>query len=290
MLYNVTTMATTWHTVATRDVSLLKKQLDIVNALPKEYIFLNYLRCHDDIGWGLDYETLRKEGLGERSHKQYLNRYFQGLEGNSSSRGELYNADPVTGDARFCGTTASMCGIEKAGFEQNKEAMEKAIRLDVTLHAYMFMQSGIPVLYSGDEVGQVNDYTYKEDPKKAADSRYIHRGAFRWELAEQIDDALSVSGSIFQQLNLLEKIRKSEKAFTSKADTWTIDTFDAGVLCMGRHFQGEKIIGIFNFSEYDKTAWINETDGMYIDMISGQKVKAAGVNIPAYGFFYLKKK
>ena len=92
MLYNVTTMATTWHTVATRDVSLLKKQLDIVNGLPKEYVFLNYLRCHDDIGWGLDYGTLMTEGKGERSHKQYLNDYFQGIAGNSNSRGELYNA------------------------------------------------------------------------------------------------------------------------------------------------------------------------------------------------------
>lgn len=34
MLYNVTTMATTWHTVATRDVSLLKHQLDILASLP----------------------------------------------------------------------------------------------------------------------------------------------------------------------------------------------------------------------------------------------------------------
>ncbi len=90
MLYNVTTMATTWHTVATRDVRLLKRQLDIVNALPKEYVFLNYLRCHDDIGWGLDYGTLHHEGIEERSHKHYLNNYFQGLEGNSNSRGELY--------------------------------------------------------------------------------------------------------------------------------------------------------------------------------------------------------
>ena len=89
MLYNVTTMATTWHTVATRDVSLLKKQLDIVNSLPKEYVFLNYLRCHDDIGWGLDYDTLRLEGIDERAHKQYLNDYFQGYAGESSSRGEL---------------------------------------------------------------------------------------------------------------------------------------------------------------------------------------------------------
>ncbi len=120
MLYNVTTMATTWHTVATRDVRLLKKQLDIVSSLPKEYVFLNYLRCHDDIGWGLDYGTLMTEGIGERSHKQYLNDYFQGYAGSSNSRGELYNADPVTGDARFCGTTASMCGIEKAGFEKDE--------------------------------------------------------------------------------------------------------------------------------------------------------------------------
>lgn len=59
MLYNVTTMATTWHTVATRDVSLLKHQLDILASLPKQYIFQNYLRCHDDIGWGLDYGFLR---------------------------------------------------------------------------------------------------------------------------------------------------------------------------------------------------------------------------------------
>ena len=68
MLYNVTTMATTWHTVATRDTGLLKKQLAIVNALPKEYVFLNYLRCHDDIGWGLDYGTLHADGFEERSN------------------------------------------------------------------------------------------------------------------------------------------------------------------------------------------------------------------------------
>ncbi|MDY3920357.1 MAG: amylosucrase [Candidatus Limivivens sp.] len=290
MLYNVTTMATTWHTVATRNVGLLKKQLDIVNGLPKDYVFLNYLRCHDDIGWGLDYATLQKEGMGERSHKQYLNDYFQGYAGNSNSRGELYNADPVTGDARFCATTASMCGIEKAGFEQNVEAMERAVRLDVMLHAYMFMQSGIPVLYSGDEVAQVNDYTYKENPLKAADSRYIHRGAMRWDLAEHISDESTPEGKVFQSLSRLEKIRKTEKVFVSNADTWTIETWDPGVLCIGRYFEGEKILGLFNFSEFDKTAWINETDGDYVDLLSGREMKAAGVDIPAYGFYYLKKK
>ena len=290
MLYNVTTMATTWHTVATRNVGLLKKQLDIVNSLPKQYVFLNYLRCHDDIGWGLDYGTLRMEGMDERAHKKYLNDYFQGYAGDSNSRGELYNADPITGDARFCGTTASMCGGEKAGFEGNEEAMEKAIRMDVMLHAYMFMQSGIPVLYSGDEIGQVNDYTYKEDPNKAPDSRYIHRGAMNWELAAKASDETTVEGKLFKSLSDLERLRRREKVFVSYADTWTIDTWDPSVLCIGRYYEGEKLIGLFNFSEHDKTAWINETDGEYVDLISGKEMEAAGVDIPAYGFYYLKKK
>ena len=290
MLYNVTTMATTWHTVATRDTRLLKRQLDIVGALPKDYVFLNYLRCHDDIGWGLDYNTLREDGFRERPHKKYLNDYFQGYAGESNSRGELYNADPVTGDARFCGTTASMCGIEKAGFEQDDAAMNRAIQLDVTLHAYMFMQSGIPVLYSGDEVAQVNDYTYKKDPEKAADSRYIHRGAMNWTLAANVSDPDTVEGKLFGQLSRLEQIRKKEKAFVSNADMWTMDTGDIAVLCIGRYYEGDKVVGMFNFSECDRTVCIPAVGEEYADMISGQEIKTTAIYIPAYGFYYLKRK
>ena len=289
MLYNVTTMATTWHTVATRDVSLLKKQLDIVNRLPKDYVFLNYLRCHDDIGWGLDFATLQQEGIQERAHKQYLNDYFRGYAGYSNSRGVLYNEDPVTGDARFCGTTASMCGIEKASYQHDKEALEKAIRMDVMLHAYMFMQSGIPVLYSGDEIGQLNDYAYRDDPDKAPDSRYVHRGAMNWEEAAKSSDQTTIPGQISSKLNQLEKLRKSEKAFMSNADTWTVETWDKSILCIGRYYDGDKIYGLFNFSEFDKTAWINERDGLYCDLLTGTLMEAAGVNIPAYGYMWLKK-
>lgn len=290
MLYNVTTMATTWHTVATRDVRLLKRQLDIVNGLPKEYLFLNYLRCHDDIGWGLDYDTLRQWGFEERSHKQYLNDYFQGLGGDSGSRGELYNADPVSGDARFCGTTASMCGVEKAGFEQDEEAMKQAVRLDVMLHAYMFMQSGIPVLYSGDEIGQVNDYSYKEDSDKAADSRYLHRGKLDWTLTEQISDEESVTGQIFGQLDRLEKIRSAGKVFAAQADARTVETEDTNVLCISRSCEGEEILGVFNFSEYNKEVSLCSVTGEYMDMLTGDDVSPAKIPLPAYGFCYMAGK
>ena len=68
MLYNVTTMCTTWHTVATQDTRLLRHQMDTVFALPRQYTFLNYLRCHADIGWGLDYAYLRQFGVAEVAH------------------------------------------------------------------------------------------------------------------------------------------------------------------------------------------------------------------------------
>ena len=280
MLYNVTTMATMWNSLATRDTRLLKRQMDILAQLPKEYVFLNYLRCHDDIGWGLDYATLQWWGMEERSHKQYINDFFTGKAAGSYSRGELYNADPVTGDARFCGTAASMCGVEKAGFEQDDEQMTYAIQRDLMLHAFMFTQSGIPMLYSGDEVGQTNDYAYREVPEKAPDSRYVHRGKFRWELVDEIEQTGTVSERIFHGLQKLEKIRSEEAVFTSTADFYTLETGEQAVICIVRRYAGEKLIGLFNFSEFEKTAWIEETDGEYRDLVTGKNVTASAVTVP----------
>lgn len=289
MLYNVTTMATMWNSLATRDTRLLKRQMDILAQLPKEYVFLNYLRCHDDIGWGLDYATLQWWGMEERSHKQYINDFFTGKAAGSYSRGELYNADPVSGDARFCGTAASMCGVEKAGFEQDDEQMTYAIQRDLMLHAFMFTQSGIPMLYSGDEVGQTNDYAYREVPEKAPDSRYVHRGKFRWELVDEIEQIGTVSERIFHGLQKLEKIRSEEAVFTSTADFYTLETGEQAVICIVRRYAGEKLIGLFNFSEFEKTAWIEETDGEYRDLVTGKNVTASAVKVPGNGFFWLKK-
>lgn len=287
MLYNVTTMATIWHSLAAQDTSLLKKQLDTVCALPGEYTFLNYLRCHDDIGWGLDFDFLKGQGMEEIPHKRYLNDYYTGKFPGSVSRGELYNDDPVTQDARFCGTTASMCGIESAGFEQDEEKMEAAIRLDIMLHAYMLMQSGIPMLYSGDEIGQVNDYTYKEDPDKYADSRYIHRGAFRWDLAKKRKNKGTVEGQLFQSLGYLEKLRKQEKVFDADAKVYTYETWQQGIICVVREKAGTKMIGVFNFAKEPRTVSVYpEESGK--DMISGSAVEMDQILVGGHDFRWVK--
>lgn len=289
MLYNVTTMATIWHTVATRDVRLLKEQLNIVSSLPKSYVFLNYLRCHDDIGWGLDYEFLNRLGMNEIAHKNYLNAYFLGHQGYSTSRGELYNYDPVTQDGRMCGTTASLCGIEKAGFESDVVGMERAIDLDVMLHAYMFFQSGIPILYSGDEIGQVNDYSYKYDSDKAGDSRYIHRGKMKWENVSKIEDEQSVEARIYKRLMKLIEIRKAETIFANQSDVITLETGDNSVLAIKRIYQNQEIIGVFNFSENEKCAHLSGCNGTYVDLISEKSINIDEILLGSYTFYWLRK-
>lgn len=289
MLYNVTTMATTWNSIATRDIRLLKKQMDIVSRLPKQYTFLNYLRCHDDIGWGLDFDTLKQWGMEEPSHKRYLNDYFTGKVADSISRGELYNDDPVTQDARFCGTTASMCGIEAAGFEGNAEKMQTAIQEDLMLHAYMLTQSGIPMLYIGDELGQVNDYSYKDDAEKASDSRYLHRGAFLWELADKRKDLSTVQGQLFQMLNRLEQIRRQENVFSQEAEVYTYDVHNDSILGILREYKGERFIALFNFSESEQTAWMQE-EGIFRNLVNGEIVEVKDPVLKGYEFVWMKYK
>lgn len=285
MLYNVTTMASTWNTIATKNVGLLKRQMDQVCALPKDYVFLNYLRCHDDIGWGLDYDWLAQFGIDEVAHKKFLNDYFTGKGYNSDSRGELYNDDPRLGDARLCGTTASLSGLEAGQYEANADKIEQAIACDLMLHGYLLAQSGIPVLYSGDEIGQTNDYTYKNDLDKCADSRYLHRGNFPWDKVENKDP---VAMKIFDALRHMEDIRASHDVFSCNANVYTIETGCASVLGIVREYAGHELRAFFNFSNMNQLIWTMPEDqaDIYTDLISGKTLRELGAVMPRYGCWW----
>ena len=206
----------------------------------------------------------------------------------------MYNDDPVTQDARFCGTTASMCGVECAGFKGKRlddpkdEEMKEAVRLDIMLHAYMLTQSGIPMLYSGDEIGQTNDYSYKQDPEKAGDSRYIQRGKFHWELAEKKDDTSTVEGAVFQALDRLENIRFQEHVFDKNAEVYTYDVHEDAILGILREYHGERFIGLFNFSDEPKTAWMQE-EGTYRSLMTNEMLELKDIEIPGHDFLWCRK-
>ena len=288
LLYNVTTMASTWHTVATKDTRLLRHQLAQVFALPKEYTFLNYLRCHDDIGWGLDYDFIGRYGGQEIPHTKFLNDYLTGKWAGSPARGELYNDDPRLGDARLCGTTASLCGLESARYERDAYKTDWALRCDLMLHAYMFTLSGVPVLYSGDEIAQENDYSYHDDPLRRDDSRWLHRGDLDWDKAALRHDPETVEGRLFGGIRTLEALRAAHRAFDGAADVWLLDTGCDGVLGVGRYHAGEKLLAYFNFDYCERVVWTGE-DAPLLDLWTGRTQEDGALPIPSGGFLWLTR-
>lgn len=283
MLYNVTTMATIWHTVATKDTRLLKCQMRQLSDMPKDYVFLNYLRCHDDIGWGLDYDFLAFLGMGEVPHKRFLNDYFTGRFDGSTSRGELYNNDESIGDARLCGTTASLCGIEEAIDQNNETMIDNTIDCDVMLHAFMFTLGGIPVMYSGDEIAQLNDYSYHNDPDKSSDSRYLHRGKFDWEKAEKRSKKTAVQGRIYNSLRKLEQLRSKYEVFTASAGFSVVEVGSDRTICIKKEKDGQTLYALFNFSGEQQTIWF-DYEMSFKDIVKNRKICSQSFDLNPYGF------
>ena len=270
LLYNASTMATQWSALASGDVRQLKRQLDDLHSLPAHCCFVNYLRCHDDIGWGLNEEYGRTLGMDPVAHKKFLYEFFEGSFPGSYARGERYNYNPATQDARTCGTTASLCGIEKGGFEGDEAQVALGIRRDLLMHAAVMSMAGFPMLSSGDEIGQLNGYGYHNDPALREDSRNLHRTPFQWDNAALRTKPGTVQQRVWDGLRQLEELRGSQPCFGPSASVSTWDTHDNGVLALVRRTEEETLVCLFNFTGDTRRIWLDGLEGEYTDLITSQ--------------------
>ena len=289
MLYGVSGMVNLWAALATQDTRLLKHQMDVIHSLPDNCWFVNYLRCHDDIGWGLDEEEERRLMIDPLLHKEYLYRFYEGSFPGSFARGELYNFDPVSRDARSCGTTASLCGIEKGGFEGDREQVRMGILRDLLMHAACMSLEGFLMLSSGDEIGQVNDYSYKENPDTAQDSRYLHRSPFNWENAALRTVPGTVQQEIWDGLKQMEELRRNEPCFGPDARVTTWDTLTPKVFAIRRTWEERELVCLANFSGECQQAHLPSLSGTYQDLFTGEDIAPQAVPLAPYQYRWMVK-
>lgn len=290
MLYGASTMVNLWAALAARDTRLLKHQMDVIHSLPDNCYFINYLRCHDDIGWGLDEEQERKLMIDPLLHKEYLYHFFEGVFPGSFARGELYNYDPVTRDARSCGTTASLCGIEKGGFEGDRTQVAWGIKRVLLMHAACMSLEGFMMLSSGDEIGQVNDYSYKKNPDIAADSRYLHRSPFNWENAQKRTQEGTVQHAVWEGLKKLERLRRENPCFGRDAEVTTWDTCRMPVFAIRRTTEDAELVCLANFSEEEQIACLPTLHAPYEDIFTKEKVCLQYVKLAPYQYRWCARK
>ena len=252
VMYNASLMVLLWNSIATRDVRLMERSLSKKYDVPKDAVWINYARCHDDIGWGFEQDILRQIGFDPEAHKQFMIQFMLGKYPGSFSIGELYEFNPVTLDARNSGTFASMCGLKQALNEKHQYKIELAIKRILLLNSIIISYTGIPLLYSGDEIGQLNDWSYKTHKDIAGDSRWLHRGNMNWKAAENRFDISTIESKIFYGIKKMIDIRKNCAFFRSDIQSIPIDMGNKAVF--GFHKE-DKMIMLANFSEQEQ--WVD---------------------------------
>ncbi len=251
--YNPTLMALLWESLATRKTNLLVQTLGHRHKLPENTAWVNYLRCHDDIGWTFDDADAALIGINAYDHRRFLNDFYTGQFQGSFARGIPFQENLHTGDKRISGTMASLAGLEQAIEEGDPQKIELAIRRMLLLHGISLSIGGIPLLYLGEEWGMLNDYDFAKDPAKAGDTRWIHRPKMKWEFLEELEDRLDEQGGsirkrIFNATRRLIGLRKELPALGGQQMA-LIATANEHVLGYVRIRDGNRLVVLANFCE-----------------------------------------
>ena len=211
--YNATFMALLWDAVATKNAKLLNQGVKNIPDKLDRATWLNYIRCHDDIGLGFSDSDIHLAGYDPVSHRNFLINYFAGNLETSEARGLLFGQNNKTNDARISGTLTSLVGLESALEQENQHKIDISIKHILLLHSMILSFGGIPLLYYGDEIGTLNDYNYYQDLNKANDSRWAHRPRIDWNKDVLRKTPGTVEYKIFTELKLMIAVRKEIPAF-----------------------------------------------------------------------------
>ncbi len=297
--YNATLMALLWDAIATHNASLLNIG---VRSLPNKLdraTWLNYIRCHDDIGLGFDDNDIRLAGYEPLAHRRFLVDYFTGEYDDSPARGQPFARNAKTGDARISGSLASLIGLGSALDEDDPEGIEMAVRRILLLHSVIMSYGGIPLLYYGDEIGTLNDCNYLDDPAKANDNRWLHRPRIDWDKAELRYQHGSVEQRIFEGLQRMIAVRKSIPAFADFNNRELLDTDNPHLFIFMRNdpFQtGDNVLVVTNFDNAPQSLDLNDLRnrgrfayGQVRDLCSGESptLYHDTLVIPPYRFYWL---
>ncbi|MEN6491320.1 MAG: amylosucrase [Rectinema sp.] len=247
--YNPLLMAELWEAAATKEVRLLAYSLKKRHHLPSGCVWVNYLRCHDDIGWTFADEDAAALGIKGFDHRQFLNRFYLGEFPGSFAQGLKFQYNPATQDMRICGTAASLAGIERDLRRDPGKNREIALRRFLLLYGIVFSAGGLPLIYLGDELGMENDPDWDKDPAHAGDSRWVHRPVFREALFEERHDPATVTGSVFAQFKKMIRARAAHRIFAVQ-DIQMIESGHPSVLIFRKVSETETLVVVGNFSEH----------------------------------------
>ena len=201
------------------------------------------MRCHDDIGWAITDEDTSGVGLSGYHHRRFLSDWYSGLFPGSTAHGLVFQENPATGDRRISGTTAALTGLAAAGRPQE---VDSALGRFFLTHAMVYAWGGIPVLWSGDELGMANDPGWAAEEAHETDNRWAHRPRLDWRRAEQRQDRRTVAGRVFTGLAHLARVRSSLPHLHASVRSEVLPVENGGILATVRRAPIGPMVCLYN--------------------------------------------
>jgi amylosucrase len=300
--YNATFMALLWDAVATKNAKLLNQGIKSLPVKLERATWLNYVRCHDDIGLGFDDPDIDLAGYDPANHRQYLVDYFTGRYADSHARGLPFGQNHRTGDSRISGSLASLVGLEYALETSDDMATRDAISIILLLHAMIMSFGGIPLLYYGDEIGTINDNAYLNDPHKATDTRWMHRPTIDWEKAARRNQTGTIEYRIFTALKRMIAVRGEISVFADFNNRELIEVENPNLFVFERYnwlSRRDSVLVVANFDRQPQSLNLDEMAtwgtidfSRLTDLYSGGQPDMVNhtLVIPGFSFYWLAEK
>ena len=295
--YNASYMVYLWDAMATQNKRILEHGLQNIPRLPKGTTWINYIRCHDDIGLGYADQDILAAGYNPFDHKQFMISYYVGEFEGSPAKGQRFMYNPKTQDARITGATATLLGLEKGLEEDNAELIEQAIRKTLLMHSGIMSFGGIPLVYYGDELACTNDYSFLEDPSKQDDNRWLNRPIIDWKKAAKRNQPGTIEHRVFSALQRMIALRKTIPEFYNENDYQLVKNENQHVFSFLRERDWHKTLVLMNMSAQQQTlsqAILEQTGfGHYVyDQYQQQDVVLENgvLTLEPFQFLWLKQK
>lgn len=248
LAYHNNVMVQYWSSLATRDTRLMTHTLR--THFPESFrnaCWATYIRCHDDIGWAITEEDAAAiPGTSGPGHRRFLSDFYSGSFAGTFARGGIFQENEATGDRRNSGSFASLAGLEAALENNNTEEATLAVQRMLMGVALMCSFGGLPLLYMGDEVGLLNDYSFVDVPEHAHDNRWLHRPKMDWALVKKPN---SIVKELLTGVKHIIKARKATPHLASQVPTKIIDTGNEKLFAFIRTADEGNLVGLFNFTD-----------------------------------------
>lgn len=248
LAYHNSLMVQYWSALATRDTRLMTHVLSAFPTKPATTSWGTYIRCHDDIGWAITEADAEAVGWTGPEHRAFLSSFYAGDFPGSFAVGEIFQHNPATGDSRISGSFASLAGLERSLANGEHVQVDLAVARILLGHALILGWDGLPLLYMGDEIAMLNDRSYRQEPSRASDSRWIHRPRMDWSRAAERHGDGPV-GRVFQGTGHLVRVRGSLETLHAATPLEVVDLGDPALFAFVRAHPAGPLLAVHNLTE-----------------------------------------